>query len=181
LQERIEFDPSFIKANGPVREARFVRNPDGTPDGGVHSIFTIAGRTERGNCNLAQPDFAHELAMNNVIFRIPTPVFGLGLIEQIPTPPSSSIKASNATTKQSLGIRGRTNIVQAGNTVTGQPNLNGNEGRSRASDGRPRTNPSFCSRARLTTSKWESPTSYSRPSVTRPRRCQFCDNTERRN
>src|SRR5215468_2699830 len=28
--------PSFITANGPIREARFVRNPDGTPDGGVH-------------------------------------------------------------------------------------------------------------------------------------------------
>ena len=120
--------PSFIKANGPVREARFVKNPDGTPDGGVHSIFTITGRTGAGNCNLAQPDFAHELAMNNVIFRIPTPVFGLGLIEQIPDTAILINKASNATTKQSLGIRGRTNIVQAGNTVTGQPNLNGNDG-----------------------------------------------------
>ena len=36
--------PSFIRANGPVREARFVRNPDGTPDGGVHALFTITGR-----------------------------------------------------------------------------------------------------------------------------------------
>src|SRR6266513_6358946 len=27
--------PSFITPAGPVREARFVRNPDGTPDGGV--------------------------------------------------------------------------------------------------------------------------------------------------
>ena len=26
--------PSFVTSNGPVREARFVRNPDGTPDGG---------------------------------------------------------------------------------------------------------------------------------------------------
>src|SRR6267142_7236427 len=33
--------PSFITANGPVREARFVRNPNGTPDGGVHDLFTI--------------------------------------------------------------------------------------------------------------------------------------------
>ena len=39
--------PSFIRADGPVREARFVRNADGTPDGGVHSIFTITGREER--------------------------------------------------------------------------------------------------------------------------------------
>jgi len=120
--------PPFIKANGPVREARFVKNPDGTPDGGVHSIFTIAGRTGADGCTIAQPDFAHELAMNNVIYRIPTPVFGLGLIEQIPDTAILINKASNATTKQSLGIRGRTNIVQAGNTVTGQPNLNGNDG-----------------------------------------------------
>lgn len=28
--------PPFITANGPVREARFVEYPDGTPDGGVH-------------------------------------------------------------------------------------------------------------------------------------------------
>ncbi len=27
--------PSFIAADGPVREARFVNNPDGSPDGGV--------------------------------------------------------------------------------------------------------------------------------------------------
>src|SRR5262245_56439217 len=38
--------PSFISANGPVREARFVKNPDGTADGGVHALFTITGRTQ---------------------------------------------------------------------------------------------------------------------------------------
>src|SRR5215470_18236018 len=31
--------PSFIKVNGPIREARFVKNPDGSPDGGVHDLF----------------------------------------------------------------------------------------------------------------------------------------------
>src|SRR3989441_3155279 len=76
--------PSFITLNGPVREARFVRNPDGTPDGGVHDLFTIAGRADAPRCKLAQPDFEQELARRNVIFRIPTPVFGAGLIEQIP-------------------------------------------------------------------------------------------------
>ena len=29
--------PSFIKVNGPVREARFIANRDGTADGGVHA------------------------------------------------------------------------------------------------------------------------------------------------
>ena len=50
--------PSFLSANGPVREARFVRNPDGTPDGGVHALFTITGRSGAPGCTLAQPDFA---------------------------------------------------------------------------------------------------------------------------
>ena len=43
--------PSFITRNGPVREARFVRNADGTPDGGVHALFTIAGRSDAPGCS----------------------------------------------------------------------------------------------------------------------------------
>jgi len=76
--------PSFITADGPVREARFVLNPDGTRDGGVHALFTITGRTGASGCTVAQPDFETQLAGRNVIFRIPTPIFGAGLIEQIP-------------------------------------------------------------------------------------------------
>src|SRR5256885_5432904 len=76
--------PSFITANGPVREARFVRNPDGTPDGGVHALFTITGRDDAPGCVLGQPAFEQELANRNVIFRIPTPTYGAGLIEEIP-------------------------------------------------------------------------------------------------
>jgi hypothetical protein len=44
--------PSFIQRDGPVREARFIRNPDGTPDGGVHNVFTIAGRSDAPGCYL---------------------------------------------------------------------------------------------------------------------------------
>ena len=99
--------PSFITSNGPVREARFVRNPDGTPDGGVHALFTIAGRTDAPGCVLAQPDFEKELANRNVIFRIPTPVFGAGLIEQIPDSAILANQATEAPTKRALGIRGR--------------------------------------------------------------------------
>ncbi|TMG70278.1 MAG: hypothetical protein E6H80_13165 [Betaproteobacteria bacterium] len=54
--------PSFITPKGPVREARFVKNADGTPDGGVHDLFTIAGRAAAPGCGLAQPDFERELA-----------------------------------------------------------------------------------------------------------------------
>ena len=120
--------PSFIARNGPVREARFVRNPDGTPDGGVHDLFTIAGRADAPGCRLAQPDFETELARRNVIFRIPTPVFGAGLIEQIPDRAILANRAESAPLKQQMRIRGRANITLAGRTISGQANNNGNDG-----------------------------------------------------
>jgi hypothetical protein len=120
--------PPFITANGPVREARFVKNPDGTPDGGVHALFTITGRPGADGCVLAQPDFAAQQANHNVIFRIPTPVFGAGLIEQIPDKAILSNQSNYASLKQALGIRGRANMVVSGNTISGQANNNGNDG-----------------------------------------------------
>src|SRR5262249_8429853 len=120
--------PSFITRNGPVREARFVRNADGTPDGGVHDLFTIAGRSDAPGCGLRQPDFEHELARRNVIFRIPTPVFGTGLIEQIPDRAILANQAAEMPIKKSMRIQGRPNITLAGRTISGQANLNGNDG-----------------------------------------------------
>ena len=101
--------PPFIQKDGPVREARFVRNPDGTRDGGVHALFTIAGRADAPGCALGQPEFDAQLALGNVIFRIPTPVYGAGLIEQIPDKVIRANQASNAILKGALGISGRTN------------------------------------------------------------------------
>jgi hypothetical protein len=49
--------PWFITQKGPVREARFKRNPNGTNDGGVHDLFVITGRSDAAGCNIAQPDF----------------------------------------------------------------------------------------------------------------------------
>src|SRR5262245_54420983 len=40
--------PSFIHQYGPIREVRFVKKPDGTPDGGVHQLFTVVGRSDIG-------------------------------------------------------------------------------------------------------------------------------------
>jgi CxxC motif-containing protein (DUF1111 family) len=120
--------PSFITPKGPVREARFVKNADGTPDGGVHDLFTIAGRADAPRCALAQPDFERELARRNVIFRIPTPVFGAGLIEQIPDKAILANQADDAARKKDLRIRGRPNIVLAGHAISGQANNNGNDG-----------------------------------------------------
>src|SRR5450631_1008413 len=76
--------PSFISANGPVREARFINNPDGTPDGGVHDLYTITGRIDAAGCTISQPNFAQAIRQGNIIFRIPTPLFGLGVVENIP-------------------------------------------------------------------------------------------------
>ena len=61
--------PPFLTSSGPIREARFVLNPDGTPDGGVHNLFSIQGRTDAPGCTFAQPDFQKPLAANNVVFR----------------------------------------------------------------------------------------------------------------
>src|SRR6267378_3894475 len=83
--------PWFITQNGPIREARFKRNPNGTNDGGVHNLFVITGRKDAVGCNIAQPRFlpagnplTGKGGNPNIIFRIPTPVFGAGLIEAIP-------------------------------------------------------------------------------------------------
>jgi CxxC motif-containing protein (DUF1111 family) len=119
-----DYVPPFLRADGPIREARFVRKPDGSPDGGVHALFTITGRTGADGCSLRQPDFARELSNNNVIFRIPTPVFGAGLIEQIPDSAIMANLASNTDQKQSMGIRGRPNYIR----ISGAANNNGNDG-----------------------------------------------------
>src|ERR1700744_5153963 len=114
--------PSFITIDGPAREARFkfFLNRDGSPnqnqpDGGVHDLWVISGRPDAGSCSISQPDFAHNLRVNNVIFRIPTPVFGAGLIENIPDENILANMNANAQIKRAMGI-------------SGNPNRNGNDG-----------------------------------------------------
>jgi CxxC motif-containing protein (DUF1111 family) len=94
---------AFIQPNGPIREARFILNETDqtrrTLDGGVHGLFTIQGRTDAPQgCVAAQPDITTQLANNNVIFRIPTPTFGLGLIENV----SDEDLVANAARENSL-------------------------------------------------------------------------------
>jgi CxxC motif-containing protein (DUF1111 family) len=114
--------PSFITKDGPIREARFKLNPDGTPDGGVHALFTITGRSDAPGCFLHQPDFRSAVAARNVIFRIPTPLFGAGLIEAIDDDTILANMQVNSSAKQSLGIVGRVN------RTSGRPNTSGNDG-----------------------------------------------------
>jgi len=119
--------PSFIIAGGPVREARFIQNANGSLDGGVHGLYTIAGRTDAPGCTLAQPNFAQQLGANNVIFRIPTPIFGLGLVENTP---DATLRANLASTQSA-----RSHSVSAARSIPAATTA-----RSRASDGRRRTN-----------------------------------------
>jgi CxxC motif-containing protein (DUF1111 family) len=118
--------PSFIQPDGPVREARFKYNRDGTRDGGVHALFVISGRNDgtgdASDCRIVQDDFEGELRRGNVIFRIPTPVFGAGLIEQISDKAILANRDASASAKSALGIGGRPN------RISGNPNNNGNDG-----------------------------------------------------
>ncbi len=110
--------PSFITPAGPVREARFIRHADGSRDGDVHDLYTIAGRSDAGGCNLPQPNFAQQLADNNVIFRIPTPTFGLGLVEATPDSALRKNLAAHQDLKHRLGIGGTLNTSANDGTVT---------------------------------------------------------------
>ncbi|MFI5108305.1 MAG: di-heme oxidoredictase family protein [Terriglobales bacterium] len=114
--------PWFIAKSGPVREARFKRNPDKTSDGEVHDLFVITGRSDAPGCNIVQPDFlpagdplTGQGGNANIIFRIPTPLFGAGLIEAIPDSAILANMRSNTSLKSALGISGRANSHLSGN------------------------------------------------------------------
>jgi CxxC motif-containing protein (DUF1111 family) len=112
--------PTFITANGPIREARFKFLPNGQRDGGVHSLFVISGRVDAGGdaskCTAVQEDFNTQFAHGNVSTRIPTPVYGGGYLENIPDTVLVANLAANAQQKAQLGI-------------SGHFNTNGNDGR----------------------------------------------------
>jgi len=120
--------PFFVKLDGPVREARFKYNPDGTPDGGVHALFVISGRNDgtgdASKCTITQEDFQAQAHKGNLVFRIPTPAFGAGLIESIPDSAIVANLAATANSKAALGIGGRPNRTR----MTGSPNTSGNDG-----------------------------------------------------
>jgi CxxC motif-containing protein (DUF1111 family) len=108
--------PAFITANGPVRVVRFKRDAQGRPDGGVHALFVITGRNDApAACAITQPDFSNPA---NHSLRIPTPVFGTGLIEAIADSTLRANLAANAARKQQLGINGRLNTNGNDGTVT---------------------------------------------------------------
>src|SRR5271167_2750389 len=110
--------PSFITANGPVLEARFVKTSSGALDGGVHDLYTITNRSDAPGCTLAQPDFATALSTNNVIFRTPTPLFGLGLVEATPDAALQANLAATQSARAALKIGGVFNTSGNDGTIT---------------------------------------------------------------
>jgi CxxC motif-containing protein (DUF1111 family) len=115
--------PSFITANGPTLEARapFFLNSSGAantqaPNGGVEDLFTVTGRSDAGSCSLSQPNFSAFLAANDLIFRIPTPVFGAGLIENLDDSTLLANRAANLS--NTLGIAGTFNRSGNDGTIT---------------------------------------------------------------
>jgi CxxC motif-containing protein (DUF1111 family) len=136
--------PFFVTPDGPVREARFkyvpgtqsngpggggrggfggdrgTMNPEensaGVVDGSVHDLFTIAGRSDAPGCVFPQQDFEQAQDEHNLSFRIPTPLFGLGLIETISDATILNSFASTAAARAALGIGGVPN--RSGNDAT---------------------------------------------------------------
>jgi CxxC motif-containing protein (DUF1111 family) len=109
--------PPFITSDGPVREVRF------RSDGGVHDLFTIQGRTDAMGCIAPQPDFTD---LDNISFRIPTPLFGLGLVENTPDATLEADAAAQASLRRQLGIGGHFNHRKGG--LDPEFNTSGNTG-----------------------------------------------------
>ncbi len=113
--------PSFEQQYGPIREVRFKFRPDGTRDGGVHQLWTVRGSTNDPtipDCALTQPDFEAELAADNLAFRIPLQMLGLGLIESIQDREILARHAATATQRAALGIEGHPNRSGNDGTIT---------------------------------------------------------------
>jgi Di-haem oxidoreductase, putative peroxidase len=124
--------PIFEEQFGPAREVRFIYKVDPTtgtfltdpsgnkiPDGGVHQLWTVRGI--RGDptipqCALTQPNFAKQLQQNNLAFRIPTPMLGLGLVD--------SIQDREILRRQALAQQNGAGALG----ITGRPNRSGNDG-----------------------------------------------------
>jgi len=116
--------PSFITQYGPIREVRFASRPDGTPDGGVHQLFTVVGRSDvfpagqENTCNaqaLPRTDFETQYSRGNLRFRIPLQLFGLGILDGIQDREILERHQETAALRRALGINGI-------------PNRSGNDG-----------------------------------------------------
>jgi CxxC motif-containing protein (DUF1111 family) len=125
-----QFNPSGppfndVPSDGPSLEVRLV-NGGGSggfvvPQFGVAELFTIQSRTDAPGCDLAQFNFLG-LGNNSISFRIPTPTFGLGLVEATPDLTLENNLAINnpatAAAAAALGISGTFNRSGNDGTIT---------------------------------------------------------------
>jgi hypothetical protein len=110
--------PPFEQQYGPIREVRFQYNPDGTRDGSVHQLWVVKGINSDPtipNCSISQPDFSNT---DNLSFRIPLQILGLGLIESIQDATILSNFTATAGQRAPLGITGHPNRSANDNTIS---------------------------------------------------------------
>jgi CxxC motif-containing protein (DUF1111 family) len=125
--------PSFQQQFGPIREVRFIYQVDASGnfvldgsgnriiDGGVHQLWVVRGIANDptiAGCALTQPDFEKQVQQNNVAFRIPLQMFGLGLIDSIQDREILGRQAATASQRAALGIAGRPNRSGNDGTIT---------------------------------------------------------------
>jgi hypothetical protein len=119
--------PSFISQYGPIREVRFAKKPNGTPDGGVHQLFTVVGRSdvfppgEPNTCTaeaLPPTDFETQFKSGNTRFRIPLQLFGLGILDGIQDREILGRHKASEEIREELGIHGMPNRSGNDGTIT---------------------------------------------------------------
>jgi CxxC motif-containing protein (DUF1111 family) len=125
--------PSFELQYGPIREVRFIYKVDANgdflrdgngfaiPDGGVHQLWTVRGTQNDStisNCSLSQPNFEKQVQQNNLSFRIPLQMLGLGLIDSIQDREILARQAASASRRAALSIAGHPNRSGNDGTIT---------------------------------------------------------------
>ena len=125
--------PSFEQQYGPIREVRFLFQVDANgdlirdghgkliPDGGVHQLWVVRGIQNDPtipSCALVQPDFEKQVRQNNVAFRIPLQMLGLGLIDSIQDREILAHQAATVDQRAELGIAGHPNRSGNDGTIT---------------------------------------------------------------
>jgi hypothetical protein len=119
--------PSFIEQYGPIREVRFVKKSNGGPDGRVHQLFTIVGRSDifpAGQTNtctaevLPPIDFETQFRNGNLRFRIPMQLFGLGILDGIQDREILDRHQQTAAIRRDLGIFGNANRSANDGTIS---------------------------------------------------------------
>jgi CxxC motif-containing protein (DUF1111 family) len=108
--------PYFESSAGPMQNARFPLQLGNLSvvDGLVHPVFTITGRADAGTCDIAQPDFSEAQSENNIIFRVPPPMFGDGLMEILLEKDLLANQAAECAQEATTGICGTPNYASDG-------------------------------------------------------------------